>query len=125
MPEPSVEQPWSLTVADGSANRYRFDCDARGVVQFAYEPVTPEMSSTGRYSGGPPRGETLDAKDARLAELWRQLKALEAEPALHTPDRAKGTGAIGWTTPAGQRDFIVLRGERLEALLAVLTQFGR
>lgn len=125
MAQAPLEQPWTLSVADGSANRYRFACDALGAVQFAYEPVTPRTSSSGVYSGGPPRAETLGAKDARLAELWRLLKALEADASLHTPNRAMGTGAIAWDTQAGRREFIVQRGPGLDELLAVLARFGR
>lgn len=120
-----VEAPWLLTVADGSANFYRFECaEPGGPVRFEYKPVTPETSSTGFYSGGPPRSETLDQRDARLSELWRLLKELEADTAQHTPERAKGTGAITWATPSGKHEFILKMGARLSGLLEVLKRFG-
>lgn len=117
--------PWRIDVADGSANAFHFTSEsASGPVAFVYVPVTPEQSSTGMYSGGPPRKEQLDPADPRLSELWSQLHALEAKPAIHTPDRAKGTGAIGWKTPAGERSFIIEMGADLNALLALLARFG-
>ena len=113
-----------ITVADGSANAYRFTRDASGRVEFVYVPVTPEQSSTGRYSGGPPRKEDVAANDVRLAELWTLLQKLQADPTTHTPDRNKGTGAIEWETPTGKRHFIIQMGAELSELLAVLARFG-
>lgn len=121
---PAIE--WTrIDIADGSANAYHFVRDPGGKVQFVYHPVTPERSSTGTYSGGPPRKEELDPKDPRLAELWSLLRKLEADPAKHAPDRSKGTLAIAWDSPAGQRDFIIEMGEDLNGLLAVLKRFGQ
>lgn len=127
-PEPAVtktESPWLfIHVADGAANGYHFTRAADGSVQFVYEPVRPEQSSTGFYSGGPPREETLDAADPRLTELWATLQKLAADETKHTPDRAKGTGAIAWDGLTGKRDFIIVMGPDLDALLAQLKRFG-
>ena len=114
-----------IDVADGSANAYHLTRDAGGPVQFVYVPVTPERSATGLYSGGPPRKEELEPNDTRLVELWMLLRKLEADETKHTRDRAKGTGAIAWESPAGRRTFIIQMGEDLNALLAVLNRFGR
>ncbi len=99
---------WSLEYSDGSANAYLVTADT-----FEYRPVTPERSSTGMYSGGPPREGRLDA--AQATELWRVVRELEAATKLHTADRMKGTGAFHVTDAAGTRDFIVLRGPELLA----------
>lgn len=121
-----TDAPWStIGVADGSANFHRFTRGADGRVKYAYVPVTPEQSSTGFYSGGPPREEDLAANDARLVELWDLLRKLEADQAKHTPDRAKGTGAISWDGAAGKREFIILRGAELDGLLKLLAGFGK
>jgi len=87
-------------------------------------PVQPEQSSTGDYSGGPPRKEDLAADDARLVELWTLLRKLEADETKHTPDRAKGTGAIAWESLSGKRDFIIKRGAELNVLLDLLAKIG-
>jgi hypothetical protein len=121
MPEQQPETPWSLTVADGSANVYRFTRAAAAAhVQLRYEPITPETSSTGMYSGGPPREEVLEASDPQLTELWTLIHQLEASTADHTPERGKGTGAITWKSPAGKHQFILQMGERLNGLLKQL-----
>lgn len=123
---PQPYESWTrLVIADGSANLYRFTRGEGEAIAFVYEPVTPEQSSTGQYSGGSPRKETLAAGDARLVELWALLRALEAEETLHTPDRAKGTGAISWVGPGGERAFIIQRGAQLAGLLALLARFGK
>ena len=117
--------PWTwISIADGSANGYRFNRDG-AKVEFVYEPVTPEMSSSGFYSGGPARREALDAGDGRLSELWALLQRLEANPAVHVEDRAMGTGAIAWQSGEQRHEFIVAMGEELDGLLALLKRFGR
>ncbi|MBK9036892.1 MAG: hypothetical protein IPL61_37515 [Myxococcales bacterium] len=115
MPPPP---PWSLVYADGAANVYRFEATA-DEVEFAYEPVTPTESSTGRYSGGAPRQERLRADDLRLAALWRAVDAAVADRAHHAPARIKGDGAITVVTAAGTRQVLVVRAatRALEALL--------
>jgi hypothetical protein len=103
---------WSVVYADGSANQYVIEGSADGA-SFVYDPVTPEQSSTGTYSGGDPRSGPLDR--VRVAELWRQVRAFEADTEQHAPDRNKGTGAFSIRDANGKRSFIV---ERTPALLA-------
>ncbi|MBA3392513.1 MAG: hypothetical protein H0T89_07715 [Deltaproteobacteria bacterium] len=111
---------WSIEYADGSANAYRIANDGGGAT-FEYRPVTAAQSSTGRYSGGEPRRGDLDA--AQVAELWRQVAALEANPKLQTTDRMKGTGSFRVTDAAGARAFIILRGPALLAFDALLAAY--
>jgi hypothetical protein len=125
--EPNLrEPPWTLTYADGAANLYTFSrASAGAVVAFEYVPVTPERSSTGHYSGGEPAKANLEASDPRIDELWRRVEALEADPALHTDARAKGTGAFGVTAPSGERQFIVTAGSALSDFHAFVEAFRR
>lgn len=121
----NADPPWSsIVIADGSANVYRFTREANGRVQFVYEPITQEQSSSGMHDGGPPLKEDLAADDARLTEVWKHLQKLEAGVQLHTPDRNKGTGAIHWVAPTGNRDFIIRMGAELSGLLSLLKKFG-
>jgi len=93
------ERPRGAWLCDGSANSHRFEqAAADAEVAFEYVPVTPERSSTGMYSGGPPRRGRLAPGDARVDELWRRALALESAPALRTELRAKGTGAFAVAT---------------------------
>jgi hypothetical protein len=112
--------PWSIAYRDGSANAYHVTADDN-VVTFEYRPVTPERSSTGMYSGGPPREGRLDA--AQVAELWTMVRALESATELHAVDRMKGTGAFQLTDQVGTRDFIILRGPALLAFDELVQAF--
>ncbi len=119
------DAPWNIHYADGSANAYHLTHPgAEADVLFEYVPVTPERSSTGMYSGGPPRKEALPADDPRLAELWRLIARLQSDTSLHTGERAKGTGALSVTTGAGKRDVIIQRGPALTELDQLLGRFG-
>ena len=100
--------PWLIIYSDGAGNKYEIR-DGR----LSYDPVTPERSSTGTYSGGDPRTAQLD--EAQGAELRERVRVLEGETALHGPDRNKGTGAFHVEDEDGKRSFIV---ERVPALLA-------
>jgi hypothetical protein len=113
------ETPWSITYHDGSGNRYRFwrDDDAR----FEYEPVTPEMSSSGTYSGGEPRAGELTVEQTR--ELWRRIKSLRAATALHTETRAMGTGAFVVVTDDGTDRFLIRGGAELREFDAAVAAF--
>lgn len=101
---------WTLDYADGSANAYHFHAEGDGA-RFEYVPVTPERSSTGMYSGGPPRAGVLDA--AATATLWRHVRELEAATTLHVEERGKGTGLFHVDEGSGERRFVVRRGPEL------------
>jgi hypothetical protein len=101
--------PWTLAYHDGSANAYWF----ADTGEFRYRPITPAESSTGTYSGGDPRAGILDA--ATLAALWKHVRALETNTAIHGPDRNKGTGMFAISEAGVKREFIVERGPELLA----------
>ena len=125
MNDPIPAAPWKITHADGSANVYSWWQEQDGApVHFAYDPVTPETSSTGMYSGGSPREEQLSAGDPRVAELWSKVRALQRDTARHSPSRDKGTGDFSLVTPKGEERFIVQQGESLAALSPLLNSFG-
>jgi hypothetical protein len=103
---------WTISYGDGAGNRYTFRADGDGAL-FEYDPVTPERSSTGRYSGGPPRSGRLDA--SQLAALREQVRRLEANTTIQGLDRNKGTGAFHLQEGSAERRFIVDRGAELAA----------
>ena len=103
---------WRIGYSDGAGNAYSFIADNTDA-RFVYDPVTPDRSSTGTYSGGEPRAGMLDAM--QVFTLWRLVRALAANPALHVADRGKGTGAFRVSDADGERSFIILRGAELAA----------
>lgn len=92
------EPPWSVSFTDGSNNSYHVTAVAGGV-SFVYTPITPKWSSSGVYSGGPPRQGTLSGE--QVAELWRALDAITTRGGSPPEHRTKGT-AILTTEVAGQ-----------------------
>jgi hypothetical protein len=73
--------------ADGSANRYLITSDS-----LEYDPVTPEESSTGTYSGGSPKTVSISAEQFRsISQLFDQAIANKV---VHIEDRMKTSGAI-------------------------------
>ena len=91
-----MQTPWTVTYSDGAANAYRFaHAQDANPAQFSYAPVRPEESSSGTYSGGDPASASLTADD--ITQLWKIVRELEADTAVHVAARAKGTGAISWS----------------------------
>ena len=122
---PAIAAPWSIVYADGAANVSRLSrASDTAPVEFEYDPVTPERSSTGTYSGGPPRQERVAPDDPRIDALWREVERLEADTAVHTATRNKGTGAFTVTTPTQTREFIVEHGPAQHEVERILASFG-
>lgn len=115
-PASTIAAPWTVVVADGSANIYRCGHPTGGAPRFEYVPVTPETSSTGQYSGGPPRSGPMTA--AQVDALWQQIDAAVANTTAHVVDRAKGTVAIEADGPT--RAKIIVTGKAGADLMAVL-----
>lgn len=87
--------------ADGSANRYIITADT-----LEYDPVTPEESSTGTYSGGDPKSVSISAE--QFESIGQLFDKAIANKAVHIADRMKTSGAIS----------IVKGSNRTEAILA-------
>lgn len=106
----SAKPPWSVDYSDGSGNAFRFWQESAGAAaQFSYNPVTPEQSSSGTYSGGKPRQGTL--KPRQVQELWRRIRRLEGDPSKHAATRKKGSGGFTFKSPDGQGKFLVEASE--------------
>ncbi len=104
--------PWSLTYADGSGNVTRLWQDGEGA-HFEYTPVTPEMSSSGTYSGGDPASGALE--DVQAEEAWRRVRELQALTSAHVEARIMGSGSFTVTTPGEQVSFKIGGCEQLAA----------
>lgn len=101
---------WTVIYSDHSGNAYRFS--QRGEAHPAvldYDPVTPEESSSGTYSGGDPYKGTLTPEE--VERLWVEVRDLEASTAGHSSKRRMGTGSFRVTEAGGAlRRFIVSNG---------------
>jgi hypothetical protein len=100
--------------ADGSANRYIITSDT-----LKYDPVRPEESSTGTYSGGDPKVVSISPEQFEsIGQLFD--KAL-ANKAVHIEDRIKTSGAISIVKGETRTQIILAPGcaekEAIESLL--------
>lgn len=112
----AIAAPWTVVVADGSANVYHCSHAVGAAPRFEYRPVTPKQSSTGTYSGGPPRSGPMT--DAQVDVLWEQVDAAVTNMAEHVESRDKGTVAIN--ADGRTKAELIVSGKGGAALLAVL-----
>lgn len=77
----------SYVYADGSANRYIIT-----PISIEYDPVTPEESSTGTYSGGDPKTVSISPEQFEL--IGQLFDKAVANKSVHIEDRMKTSGAI-------------------------------
>jgi hypothetical protein len=131
-PEPEPEKPksdvpdppWQVGYHDGSGNAFRVEQKSSAEsASYEYSPVTARESSSGMYSGGEPAAGSLSVEQVAL--LWKRLRELEADTALHTEERGKGTGAFHLVTRSGERSFIVTRGDPLSVFDALVAELKR
>jgi hypothetical protein len=72
---------------DGSNNTYYISKD-----QIEYDPISPMMSNTGVYSGGPPAKESINTEQSEQIKIAFEQAA--ADTGNHLENRPKGSGTI-------------------------------
>ena len=77
----------SYVYLDGSANRYLITSSS-----IVYDPITPEKSSTGMYSGGEPY--TVNISEEQFDQLNSVFQKAIYNKVGQTELRGKGTGAL-------------------------------
>src|SRR5687768_1138821 len=73
--------------ADGSANRYIITSNT-----LEYDPIKPEESSTGMYSGGDPKTVSISA--GQFDSIRHVFENAVSNRAVHIENRIKTSGAI-------------------------------
>jgi hypothetical protein len=114
---PVPEPPWTVVFDDGSHNVTTVVQPAGGPATFSYVPMTPERSSSGTFSGGPPATGDLGADATRA--LWQHIATLRDDPAAHADQRRMGTGLLTLEASGG-RTRLLLAPEPTEALAGLL-----
>ena len=105
-----------LSVADGCGNGYTLAEDEGGQLVLVYDPMTPEMSSSGEYSGGEPGRAAIDA--ATAAAICALVERMAEDTASHAKSRMMGTTMVRWVDANGEKkSFIVRNGSELLAVL--------
>jgi hypothetical protein len=113
---PVPAPPWSITLADGSANVWRFICAVGTTPAWAYEPVAPADSSSGVYSGGTASAGALDDDTARA--LWTAAQAALRDTTHHIAARRMGTSALTVERSGESVTVLVAGGPSLTTLIA-------
>jgi hypothetical protein len=105
--------------ADGSANRYIITPDT-----LEYDPVTPEESSTGTYSGGDPKTVSISAE--QFESIGQLFDKAIANKMVHIEDRIKTSGAISIVKGDTRTQAVLAPGcaekEAIESLLKQILQ---
>ncbi len=105
---------YNYVYADGSANRYIITPDS-----LKYDPVTPQESSTGTYSGGDPKRVSISAE--QFKSISQLLDKAVANTTVHIEDRIKMSGAISIVKGDSRTQIILAPGcaekEAIESLL--------
>ncbi len=114
---------WTVSYWDQSGNGYRFWQTPDGEARFVYDPVTPERSSSGTYSGGSPHQGVL-APD-QIEALFGRLCELEADTSGHNSRREMGTGMFRVREGGAERRFIVRNGKRRKAFDSFVSRFRK
>lgn len=111
---------WTLIFADGSGNQYTVtSAEKTGEARLVYNPVTPEQSSSGVYSGGAPADVQILA--GNTSELWRRVDDLEQNTSRHAKGRSMGSGSFRTKTPAGESRFLISMSDELRAFTTLIS----
>ncbi len=101
-----IVQPMQVMFSDGSNNMYLITPEF-----LKYEPVMPEHSSSGVYSGGDKKEAELDV-DVFMDVYFEALKMYDLE--LTIEDRVKGSGSITIVFEESDDRFIIKNCKELE-----------
>lgn len=115
----SAEEDYSI--ADGSGNLYRITA---ADLQIEYDPVKPENSSTGFYSGGEYVKKTISKE--QYSTLAQKIHKVIDRKEIRIKDRVKGSFAITVQKGKKEHSYLIARGgqeiQDLEAYLKQLIQ---
>ncbi len=103
-------QKMKIEYYDGSGNAYSLQA-----MQLTYKPMTPEMSSSGLYSGGDPAEVVLDTN--QIAGLKKLLEHAIHNTNEHSTAREKGTALINYSIDNHDGSIILKRDSILKSEL--------
>ena len=118
--------PWTVDFSDGSGNAHRIAAEGSSsgpVASWTFDPVRPEESSSGIYSGGEPARGAASLLDA--ACMWLVLLSVIESGDMHAEQRNMGTGLLRITTSAGERKLIIRQSAGMRLFQKVLGKLER
>ncbi len=104
--------PFKVHYRDLPGNVYKF-WKVEGVVRYEYRPMSPEMSSSGLYSGGSPSKGALNADQVKT--LRAHLEALVENKAARGAFGRKGNATLSIAIGSAKESFAVV-GEAVAEL---------
>ena len=110
---------WELSFSDGSNNNYHFRLNASfptGILE--YDPIQPQESSSGIYSGGEPKNISVSPEIAQ--QIRERVTRLAADKKNHTEMRTMGSGDFVLKEPSGESRFLYANGKVLTEFTAFL-----
>lgn len=120
----TVAPPWTLQFYDGNGNGYTFSQpDKAQPGSFNFDPLTPEQSSSGHYSGGTPASGPLSPE--RVQSLWEWVHLFQNDKSLQCEQRPKGTGCFVINKNEAKSEFYVDRGQKLDDFMSFLRELIR
>ena len=117
--------PWELYFSDGSGNAFQaFQRQELSNIEFFYDPVRQSLSSSGTYSGGTPKRDTLSLNDT--ATLQQLVRELLCNKYLHrTLPRPMGSGYFKITSANEQSEFVIAMGSELDTFQTFIQKICR
>lgn len=101
-------QPLIYMYSDGNNNTYKVTSEKK----MFYEPMTPEMSSSGIYSGGNPMEISLDTED--FNNITEHFNSLLKNKSIHINKRLMGSGMIKLVYSGNKTEIVNLDGNAKE-----------
>lgn len=105
------EKPLTYIYTDGNNNNYRLTSE----MKLIYEPITPELSSSGIYSGGNPKEVMLCKKDYK--ELTKLIMSTFNNKENHIETRNMGTAMIKLIFTENKTQSAFIRGDAKQNIL--------
>lgn len=103
----------TISLSDFNNNRYRVIFN-----KLTYQPMTPDKSSSGNYSGG--KAYEKEISNETFNEICRKANEIVKNPRLHAEKRKKNTATISVKSNREFKRLIVMKSRALFALIEVL-----
>lgn len=113
------EETWKCVYLDGSGNTFYFH-KISDVIHFRYDPIQPEMSSSGVYSGGTAKKGILNTDQASLLE--EQIQLWRTDTNAHVDNRSKGISSFRIRQGESTQTFLIPESQ-LQSLSVLLLPF--
>ncbi len=103
----------TLEYSDGNGNHYKIT-----PTRIVYTPITPEMSSSGTYSGGEPADKTISKSD--FEKVYNEFELIFKEKTLHIEYRIKTSGRLVINKGQADEKKVIIKSSKEQEELEIL-----